>query len=167
VTSAGVVIGLLLVRVTGIQAIDPILALIVAVNVLWTGISLIRASIDGLMDTALPAGQVRDVRQAIEGKLEAGETYHALRTRRAGSRQFVDFHLLVPGDQSVQRAHEITHRIEDAVHGVLPGAETTVHIEPIEDPRAWDDSPIVPIEQAIAAEPVASGFRGASTSLTR
>ena len=148
VTSAGVVIGLILVRITGINAIDPILALIVAANVLWTGISLLRVSIDGLMDTALPERDVRDVRRAIETHLEADETYHALRTRRAGSRQFVDFHLLIPGDQSVQRAHEITHRIETAVHEVLPRAETTVHIEPIEDPSAWDDSPLVPVEQA-------------------
>jgi cation diffusion facilitator family transporter len=147
VTSAGVVIGLVLVRISGYQAIDPILALVVAANVLWTGYSLIRVSIDGLMDTALPEGEVRELRRAIEGRLEQDETYHALRTRRAGSRRFVDFHLLVPGDQSVQRAHEITHRLEAAVNGVLPGAETTVHIEPIEDPRAWDDSPLVPVAQ--------------------
>ncbi len=152
VTSAGVVIGLVLVRLTGVDAIDPILALVVAANVLWTGISLIRASIDGLMDTALPEQDVKDVRQAIEARLTADETYHALRTRRAGSRQFVDFHLLVPGDQSVHRAHEITHRIEHAVNEVLPGAETTVHIEPIEDPRAWDDSPLVPVEQQAGDE---------------
>jgi cation diffusion facilitator family transporter len=147
VTSAGVVIGLVLVRLTGYHAIDPLLALLVAANVLWTGFSLIRVSIDGLMDTALPERELHDLRQAIEERLEENETYHALRTRRAGSRKFVDFHLLVPGDQSVQRAHEITHRLEDAVNGVLPGAETTVHIEPIEDPSAWDDSPLVPIEQ--------------------
>jgi cation diffusion facilitator family transporter len=147
VTSAGVVIGLVLVRISGYQAIDSILALVVAANVLWTGYSLIRVSIDGLMDTALPEGEVRELRRAIEGRLEQDETYHALRTRRAGSRRFVDFHLLVPGDQSVQRAHEITHRLEAAVNRVLPGAETTVHIEPIEDPRAWDDSPLVPVEQ--------------------
>jgi cation diffusion facilitator family transporter len=156
VTSAGVVIGLLLVRITGIGAIDPLLAIVVAANVLWTGISLIRVSIDGLMDTALPERDVRDLRRAIQAGLEEEETYHALRTRRAGSRTFVDFHLLVPGNQSVQRAHEITHRLEAAVDGVLPGAETTVHIEPIEDPSAWADSPLVPVEQQEQGSTVSS-----------
>jgi cation diffusion facilitator family transporter len=142
VTSAGVVLGLLIVRATGFDAIDPIVALLVAINILWTGFSLLRVSIDGLMDTALDDDDVARVRLAIAGALSPGETYHALRTRRAGSRQFVDFHLLVPGNQSVKRAHTIAKELEDAVAGALPGAETTVHIEPIEDPEAWDDRPI-------------------------
>lgn len=142
VTSAGVVIGLLAIRITGIAAIDPIVALLVALNILWTGYSLIRVSIDGLMDTALDDDDVTLVRQAIAGALAPGETYHALRTRRAGSRRFVDFHLLVPGNQSVKRAHAVTQDLERAVAEAIPGAETTVHIEPIEDPDAWNDLPI-------------------------
>ena len=142
VTSAGVVFALLAIRVTGIDAIDPIVALVVAVNILWTGYSLIRVSIDGLMDTALDDDDVALVRQAINAALRPGETYHALRTRRAGARRFVDFHLLVPGNQSVMRAHTIAQKLERAVAEAVPGAETTVHIEPIEDPAAWDDLPI-------------------------
>lgn len=139
ITSAGVVTGLALVRLTGWNAIDPILALLVAANIVWTGVSLLRASIDGLMDTSLEDEEIDRVRDAIESRLDTGETYHALRTRRAGARRFVDFHLLVPGDRSVQRAHDITERLEAAVAATLPGAETTVHIEPIEDPVAWED----------------------------
>jgi cation diffusion facilitator family transporter len=152
VTSAGVVIGLLIVRATGIDAIDPIVALLVALNILWTGLTLIRASIDGLMDTALDEPDIAKVRQAIAASLSSGETYHALRTRRAGSRRFIDFHLLVPGNQSVRRAHTISRDLEIAVANVLPGAETTVHIEPIEDPEAWDDLPLM---EANASEEMA------------
>lgn len=142
VTSAGVVLGLVIVRITGLNVLDPVVALLVAINILWTGISLLRVSIDGLMDTALDDSEVADVSLAIAGALAPGETYHALRTRRSGSRRFVDFHLLVPGDQSVQRAHSISRELEVAVERALPGAETTVHIEPIEDPEAWNDLPL-------------------------
>lgn len=147
VTSAGVVAGLILVRITGIAWLDPVLALLIALNILWTGYSLIRTSVDGLMDKALPEEDVAALRQAIEAELEPGEYYHALRTRRAGSRDFVDFHLLVPGELTVQRAHEVTHRLEEAVVSALPRAEVTVHVEPIEDPTAWDAAEIVPFEE--------------------
>ena len=147
VTSGGVIIGLLIVRASGIDAIDPIIAILVAINILWTGLNLVRTSIDGLMDVALEDEDVAMVRRAIASTLGPGETYHALRTRRAGSRRFVDFHLLVPGNQSVKRAHALTRDLELAVSDALPGAETVVHIEPIEDPEAWDDLPIDGIEE--------------------
>jgi cation diffusion facilitator family transporter len=147
VTSAGVVIGLILVRITGVYWLDPVIALLIALNILWTGYSLIRGSVDGLMDRALSDDDVAAVRQAIETEIEPGETYHALRTRRAGSRDFVDFHLLVPGELTVLRAHEVTHRLEDAVKSALPRAEVTVHVEPIEDPTAWDAAEIAPFEE--------------------
>jgi cation diffusion facilitator family transporter len=152
-TTAGVVIGLVLVQLTGVQWLDPVIALLIALNVLHTGYHLLRTSVDGLMDRALAPQVVAAVRQAIEQQLQSGETYHALRTRRSGSRQFVDFHLLVPGSQSVARAHEVTHRIEDAIAATLPGAETTVHIEPIEEPAAWDDSALVKLETEAQAVP--------------
>lgn len=139
-TSAGVVVALVLAKVTGMDRIDPVVAAVIALNVLWTGVHLMRVSIDGLMDRALPVEDVTRVREAIEAELEAGENYHALRTRRAGALRFVDFHLLVPGDVSVSAAHTATHRLEKAVGHVLPFAETTVHIEPIEEPASWQDS---------------------------
>jgi cation diffusion facilitator family transporter len=156
VTSIGVVLGLTLARVTGIDELDPIIALLVAVNVVWTAISLLRTGIDGLMDRALPDADVELVRKAIERQMSAEDTFHALRTRRAGSRQFVDFHLLVPGQLTVQGAHELTERIESAVSDVLPNAQTTVHIEPIEDPLAYDVEEIAPFEEEDLPAPAPS-----------
>lgn len=147
VTSIGVVFGLALARITGIEELDPILALLIAVNIVWTATSLLRAGIDGLMDRALPDADVDLLREVIERQMSADETFHALRTRRAGSRQFVDFHLLVPGELTVRRAHDLTERIESAVSDVLPSAQTTVHIEPIEDPVAYDAEEIAPFEE--------------------
>ena len=147
-TSAAVLAGLSLVWLTGLYVLDPLIALVVAVNILWTGFSLIRRSFDGLMDHALPAEEQAAVRSAIEGRLGQNMTYHALRTRQAGRRRFVDFHLLVPGNLSVQQAHTLTGEIEEAVRGALPEMEVSVHIEPIEDSSAWSDSALLPVEEA-------------------
>lgn len=157
-TSAGVVAGLVLVRLTGIERLDPIIALAVAVNIVWTGIGLLRTSIDGLLDRALPEQDQERLRRVIQNELEPGETFHALRTRKAGARRFVDFHLLVPGDVSVQQAHDVTQRVESAVKKSFPGTETTVHVEPIEEPESWQDSALVPLE--------AESYDGARRELT-
>jgi len=95
------------------------------------------------MDRALGLGTEEAIRGAIEREIGPRTTYHALRTRQAGARAFVDFHLLVPGNTTVQDAHNLTNQIEQAVESVLPYAETTVHIEPITDPTAWEDHPLV------------------------
>jgi cation diffusion facilitator family transporter len=153
VTSIGVVIGLTLARITGIDELDPILALLIAVNIVWTAISLMRTGIDGLMDRALPDNDVENVRAAILRQLNPEDTFHALRTRQAGSRQFVDFHLLLPGELTVKRAHDLTENIEAAVNDVLPNAQTTVHIEPIEDPDAYDVEIIAPFEETTTPPP--------------
>jgi cation diffusion facilitator family transporter len=147
-TSAAVLAGLSLVWMTGIQLLDPLIALVVSANILWTGFSLIRRSFDGLMDRALPPQEQGAVRAAIERHLGPNMDYHALRTRRAGRRRFVDFHLLVPGHLSVQEAHTLTGRIEESVRSALPELEVTVHIEPIEDRSSWRDSALLPLEEA-------------------
>jgi cation diffusion facilitator family transporter len=147
-TSAAVLAGLGLVWLTRLYVLDPLIALAVAVNILWTGFRLIRRSFDGLMDHALPAEEQAAVRSAIERRLGPNMTYHALRTRQAGRRRFVDFHLLVPGRMSVQQAHTLTGEIEDAVRDTLPEMEVSVHIEPIEDSAAWSDSALLPVEEA-------------------
>jgi cation diffusion facilitator family transporter len=147
-TSAAVIAGVLLVRLTDIHAFDPICALLMAGYIAWTGFDLVHRSFDGLMDRALPPEEQAVIRQAVEKQLGAGMTYHALRTRRAGTRRFIDFHLLVPGVMEVQRAHEVAERMEAAVAEALPGTEVTVHIEPIEEQAAWEDSALLPIEQA-------------------
>jgi cation diffusion facilitator family transporter len=147
-TSAGVLVGLALVWLTGHAWIDAAVALVVAAHIGWTAFGLIHRSFDGLMDRALPESEQAKVRAAIEGVLAPGMDYHALRTRQAGAHRFADFHLLVPGVFTVRRAHEITERIEEAVRRALPDMEVTVHVEPIEEPAAWEDSALVPLEQA-------------------
>lgn len=147
-TSVGVVVGLGLVWFTGLHFLDPVVALCVAGNILWTGCDLVRLSFNGLMDHALSAEEQEVVRAAIQARLEEGMDYHALRTRQAGARRFADFHLLVPGRMSVRQAHAIGTQIEKAVEKALPGLEVTIHIEPIEEKSAWQDSALLPLEQA-------------------
>jgi cation diffusion facilitator family transporter len=147
-TSAAVLAGLVLVQLTGQVWIDPAVALLVAVNIARSGIDLMRRSFNGLMDHSLPAEEQARVRAAIEGHLQPGMDYHALRTRQAGTDRFADFHLLVPGRLTVSQAHALTERIEAAVQEALPGIEVTVHVEPIEERAAWEDSALVPLEQA-------------------
>jgi cation diffusion facilitator family transporter len=147
-TSGAVLLGLGLVKVTGQTWIDPTVALLVAVHIVWTGVDLVRRSFNGLMDHALPAEEQARVRAAIEAHLGPGMDYHALRTRQAGADRFADFHLLVPGSFTVSRAHALMERIEEAVQGALPGIEVTVHVEPIEDRAAYEDSALLPLERA-------------------
>src|SRR5262245_19182435 len=149
-TSVGVVAGLALVWLTNLQFLDPLIALAMAANIVWTGFDLVRRSFNGLMDHALPVEEQDRVRAAIEAHLEPGMDYHALRTRQAGSRRFADFHLLVPGLYTVRRAHDVANRIEAAVRAALPNLEATVHIEPIEEPGSWEDSALLELERAEA-----------------
>jgi cation diffusion facilitator family transporter len=147
-TSVGVVAGLVLVWLTNWQILDPLIALAVAANIVWTAFDLVLRSFNGLMDHSLPEAEQARVRSAIQAQLEQGMAYHALRTRQAGAHRFVDFHLLVPGSWSVRHAHEIGVRIEKAVAEALPGSEVVVHIEPIEEQASWEDSALLPLEQA-------------------
>lgn len=146
-TSVAVLVGVGLVWVTDWLWIDPVIALLVAANITWTAFNLLRRSFDGLMDRALPEAEQAQVRAAIQGQLAPGMDYHALRTRRAGSRRFADFHLLVPGIFTVRRAHELGDRVESAVREVFPDMEITVHIEPIEERGSWEDSALFEWEQ--------------------
>ncbi len=146
-TSIGVVVALLLVQWTDWVILDPIMALLVACGILRTALKLLLRSFNGLMDHALPEAEQALVRSSVDAILPRGVTYHALRTRQAGARRFADFHLLVPGAWSVQKAHDLTGRVEQAVGQALPGIEITVHIEPIEEPAAWKDSELLPLEQ--------------------
>jgi cation diffusion facilitator family transporter len=147
-SSLAVIIGLTLVNFTDVHALDSFVAIMVAISFAWTGCDLVRRSFNGLMDHALPVEEQEAVRAAIAGALESGMDFHALRTRQAGSQRFADFHLLVPGSLSVKRAHAVTARVEKAVRAALPSIEVTVHIEPIEEKAAYEDSALVPIEQA-------------------
>jgi len=146
-TSVAVVAGLGLVALTGIQQLDPILALAMAGNILWTGFGLVRRSFNGLMDHALPAEELAEVRRAIESRLEPGTTFHALRTRQAGAHRFIDFHLLVPGNCRVDAAHRQAVKLEESIRSSFPSAEVVIHIEPIDEPASWHDSELLAIEE--------------------
>jgi cation diffusion facilitator family transporter len=145
-TSIAVVLGLGVVALTGWEKLDPIIALLVAIHISWTGIDLIRRSFDGLMDRALSEEDQRQIRETITGCLPPRSTFHALRTRRAGSRSFADFHLLVPGEMTVETAHDFAEQIEIKLTGVLPRLEVTIHIEPIEHDSSWDDNALAKFE---------------------
>lgn len=129
-TSAGVIVGLALATVTGWAILDPALAALVAVNILWSGWQLVRESVGGLMDASVAPDTLDRIRgliaQHAEGALEA----HDLRTRGAGRRTFIDFHLVVPGDMSVSNAHDICDSIERAIRTEIEDALITIHVEP-------------------------------------
>jgi cation diffusion facilitator family transporter len=145
-TTVGVVGALIVASVTEWEWIDPIVGLLVAANILRIGFGLLSGSFHGLMDRAIPSNEEQQIRFAIEQHIPADVTYHALRTRRAGSHRAVDLHLLVPGAQRVREAHQLSKQIEDAIDKTYPGTETVIHIEPVEDPDAWLDSDLIEIE---------------------
>lgn len=139
-TSAGVLAGIAVVVLTGWQPMDPLVALAVAANIVRTGVGIVRRSVLGLMDTALPEQERRALLAAIDPHLAGGVQMHALRTRQSGARQFVSFHVLVPGAWTVHRGHELLERIEADVRRALPAATVFTHLESLDDPRAWDDT---------------------------
>jgi cation diffusion facilitator family transporter len=132
-TSAGILAGLCVVMVAPQWAIlDPLMAIAVAVHIVVTGVGLLRRSVDGLMDTALPSAEVRHATAIIRDALPPEASFHALRTRKAGARRFIEFHLLVPGTMTVASSHELCDRIEAALEAHLRKAHVTIHVEPRE-----------------------------------
>lgn len=139
-TTVGVLVGVALVGLTGWDILDPIIALLVAVNIVWTGTRLVHESGLGLMDTALPVVEQQTISQVLEDyHSKHGIEFHALRTRQAGSRRFVSFHVLVPGTWTVQRGHDACEEVELALRRVLPDTTIFTHLEPREDPTAFAD----------------------------
>jgi len=138
-TSAGVVVGVGAVAATGWLRLDPIIALIVAVNILRTGWQLLSRSVRGLLDAALPAGEQDAINQVLKKYESRGIQYHALRTRQAGTRAFISLHVLVPGDWTVQRGHDLLEQLERDIRAAIPGAQLFTHLEPQGDPAAWED----------------------------
>lgn len=130
VTSVGVVAGVALAIATGYAILDPILAAVVAVNILWSGWSVMLASLSGLMDEAVSDDTLKTIRETISGEADGAIEVHDLRTRHAGSMTFIDFHLVVTGETSVAQAHAICDRIELALKRYLQDAQITIHIEP-------------------------------------
>jgi len=135
-TSLGVLVGVSLAWLTGWWVLDPLLAIAVAVNILWIGWRLVRDSVGGLMDEALPEAQMGQLQEVIRSYLKHWQTegkvleVHDLRSRRAGPRTFVEFHLVVPGSLTVEDAHRICDRLEEGLREQVPGVQVTIHVEP-------------------------------------
>ncbi len=132
-TSAGIIAGLLVVMaMPQWRILDPLMAIAVGVHIIYIGFDLVRRSADGLMDAALPAMEVEQVEALIRAELPANATFHALRTRKAGARRFLELHLVVPGAMSVAESHALCDRIEAAIVAHLARAHVTIHVEPAE-----------------------------------
>ncbi|NTU78615.1 MAG: cation transporter [Chloroflexales bacterium] len=138
-TSAGVLVGVGLVSLTGWERLDPAVALIVAANIVWSGVTLVRRSALGLMDTALPKEELAQVRGVLDSFADRGVCYHALRTRQAAARRFVSFHLLVPDSWTVQQGHTLAEEVERAIRHTLPSTTVFTHLEPRDDPVSLED----------------------------
>lgn len=139
-TSVGVIIGVALVFVTGWLRLDPLVALAVAAHIVWTGVGLVRRSASGLLDAAIsPDDQGEVTRLFAEYSRRYGMTFHAMRTRQAGARRFISFHMLVPDAWSVAEAHRLSEEIEARIRSLVPNASVDTHIEPISDPASYDD----------------------------
>jgi len=139
-TSAGVVAGVALVAVTGWLRLDPIVALVVAVNIVWSSFHILRDSIKGLMDAALPTAEQAAIQEVLEPYRSQGIQFHALRTRQSGARRFVSVHVLAPGNWSIQKGHELVETIESQIRAKLANVTVFTHLEPLEDPVSWEDA---------------------------
>jgi cation diffusion facilitator family transporter len=139
-TSVGVVLGVVIVGLTGWFTLDPIIALLVALNIFWTGLQLIRRSALGLMDTAVSTETQEKIEAILDGYIKEKKIdYHALRTRQSGARKFISVHILVPDDWTVQKGHDLTEEIEDKIRQAVADSTVFTHLEPLEDPSSFYD----------------------------
>lgn len=138
-TSLGVVVGVSAAVLTGWAWLDPVVGIVVGVRIGFEGLRIFQRSVRGLMDSPIAAGEREEVEQILNEYGQEGVTYHALRTRQAGGRRFISVHLLVPGTWSVQRAHDLSERLEEQVAAVVPRSTLFTHVEPEDDPRAHSD----------------------------
>ena len=137
-TSVGVIIGIILVKFTGWLILDPIIALLVAANIIWTGVNLFRETVSGLMDQAIPKQDLAIITNLFEPYEAQKIRFHSLKTRISGTQRFISFHVLVPGQWTVSQGHDICENLEQAIAQSLPGARVSTHLEPLEDPRSWN-----------------------------
>lgn len=137
-TSVGVLVGLVLVHFTGWLPLDPLVALFTAANITRVGVGLLLETGQGLLDRALPSEDRAAIDQVLLQHRSDEIAFHALRTRAAGPRRFIEMHVLVPGTWTVQRGHDLCERVEHDIAAALPGSVVLTHLEPLEDPSAWD-----------------------------
>ncbi len=138
-TSVGVIVGVGAVAFTHWQWLDSVVAMVVAANIVWTGVQIVRRSVSGLMDEAVPVEEQTSVLDVLDRYRAEGAEFHALRTRMAGARRFVTVHVLVPGAWTVHDGHLLLERIERDIRAAVPNVSVLTHLESIEDPASWDD----------------------------
>jgi cation diffusion facilitator family transporter len=139
-TSVGVIGGVAIAGLTGWSVLDPLVAIVVALNIIWTGIRLVGRSVAGLMDAALPTQEQTLIQDVMEKYREKGVSFHALRTRQAAARRFISIHILVPGEWTVHDAHHVAEDFESDIRQALGGVITVfTHIEPVEDELSMED----------------------------
>lgn len=141
ITSGGVLVGIAMVKLTGWLVLDAIVAIGVAINIIWTGYQLMRRSAQGLLDTAIPENERVLISQIFDTYRQQNISFHSLMTRQSGSRKFISVHLLVPGAWNIQQGHDLAEKIEKEVRMLFPDIQTTVftHLEPVEDPLSMQD----------------------------
>lgn len=138
-TSVGVVAGIGLVVVTHWQWLDPVVALLVAANIIWTAIGIMRRSVGGLMDISISTADLDAVRKIFQSYEADSVKFHALRTRQSGAQRFISVHVLVPGDWTVHRGHELLEKIEADIRHAVADAIVFTHLESLDDPASWED----------------------------
>ncbi|HYN40820.1 MAG TPA: cation diffusion facilitator family transporter [Thermoanaerobaculia bacterium] len=138
-TSGGVLVGILIVKLTGWLVLDPIVALAVATNIVWMAAKILLETAQGLLDRTIPAAEQKQLDDVLAKFRGDGVEVHAVRARQAGPVRFIDMHVLVPGSWSVQRGHDLCEGIESGVKSLFPRSSVLTHLEPAEDPTAWDD----------------------------
>jgi cation diffusion facilitator family transporter len=140
-TSGGVLIGVGAVAVTGWQVLDPIIAILVAVNIVWTGVGIIRNSVSGLMDSSISKEDLEKIQRILDNQNEKEVKFHALRTRQSGSVKIISMHVLVPGSWSVKRGHKLVSMLEKEISSALQDSQIFTHLEALSDPDSMDDLP--------------------------
>jgi cation diffusion facilitator family transporter len=138
-TSGGVLIGVGAVVITGWQVLDPVIAILVALNIVWTGVGIIRKSISGLMDSALSKEYLDIIQRVMDSQKENEVKFHALRTRQSGSLKIISMHVLVPGGWTVERGHQFVTQIEDELNNAIEDSVIFTHLESLSDPASFDD----------------------------
>ncbi len=159
-TTFGITIGLVLVKLTGWQILDPLLAIAVAIHIASVGIQLLKETTNGLMDVVLSKSEQSLIHEALCTYQSRGIQFHALRTRRAGTRSFVSFHVLVPGTWSVKQGHDLCEEIELMLMRSLPGAHVMTHLEPLDDPQSWADESLDRLPTSGFQGPEEKAFNG-------
>lgn len=138
-TSGGVLVGVGAVALTGWQPLDSIVAILAALNILWSGYTIVRDSVYGLMDTALPQEDLDLIEQVLAKYKSEGVEFHAVRTRQSGAIKFINMHVLVPNEWTVEHGHTLLNKLEAELRDNLPNSTVFTHLEPLHDPTSYSD----------------------------